>query len=332
MKIREIAMMTAAFLMAAAMGSAAFAADSDAVIGTQDLTDPMAVSKAEDYFTKEMGDGVQIMRFDAGRDINTALQSGSIDFGGGYGICPTVVGLTSGIDMKVIYVDGLVRGTEGLVVREGSGIEKAEDLKGKKIAVTLASSGHYALLCALQDAGLTADDVELVDMDPKATFSAWQRGDIDVAYTWNPVLTNIVSQFDGKLLLTGGDLAEAGHQTINFCVVRSDYAEEHPDQVTAYIKAINDGVQEYRDDPDQAVASIADYLGLSKDDVAAYMSDEYPSAEEQVGDDVFGSDAAANAMYSVAQFLKEQGQIPDAKDLDFYKNAIDTSYIEAALK
>lgn len=298
-----------------------------AVIASQDLTDCTAVTKGAGYFNEEMGDGVDVSRMAAGRDMITAMKSGDANFAGPLGICPTIVGLTTGTDYKVIYVASLIRGTEGLVVRESTGFETVADLKGQKIGVTLASSGHYGMLCALEDAGLTTDDVEILDMAPDAIFAAWERGDIDVAYTWNPTLTNLANK-DGKVILTAADLAEAGHQTINFHIVNTEFAEAHPDVVAAYVRALKRGNEYYESDKEEAQKVVSEYLEMDLDVVEQQMSDIYPGLDRQLDDDVLGNDNAAKAMLQVAEFLQKAGQIDDAKDLDFYKAAIDTTFIE----
>ncbi|MBR0127077.1 MAG: ABC transporter substrate-binding protein [Firmicutes bacterium] len=298
-----------------------------AVIASQDLTDCTAVTKGAGYFNEEMGDGVDVSRMAAGRDMITAMKSGDANFAGPLGICPTIVGLTTGTDYKVIYVASLIRGTEGLVVRESTGFETVADLKGQKIGVTLASSGHYGMLCALEDAGLTTDDVEILDMAPDAIFAAWERGDIDVAYTWNPTLTNLANK-DGKIILTAADLAKAGHQTINFHIVNTEFAEAHPDVVAAYVRALKRGNEYYESDKEDAQKVVSEYLEMDLDVVEQQMSDVYPGLDRQLDDDVLGNDNAAKAMLQVAEFLQKAGQIDDAKDLDFYKAAIDTTFIE----
>ena len=301
-----------------------------AVIATQDLTDCAAVAKGAGYFTEEMSDATDVSRMAAGRDMITAMKSGDAAFAGPLGICPTIVGLTSGTDYKVIYVASLIRGTEGLVVRESTGFETVADLKGQKIGVTLASSGHYGMLCALEDAGLTTDDVEILDMAPDAINSAWERGDIDVAYTWNPTLTNIANR-DGKVILTAADLAEADHQTINFHIVSTKFAEENPDAVVNYVRALAKANGLYESSKEEAQQIVSEYLEMDLDVVEQQMSDVYPGLDRQLDDDVLGNDNAAEAMYQVAKFLQDAGQIDDAKDVEFYKNAIDTQYIEQVL-
>ena len=325
---KKMTLALAGAAMAAALCAGCVMADESvhAVIATQDTIGGSIVSKAEDYFTDTMGDGVEVKKFDAGRDINTALMSGSADFGN-FGIVPTAVGLTSGNDFKVIYIECLIRNSEALVVREGSGIESIEDLAGQKVAVTMASSGHYGLMCALEDAGMTVDDITLVDMDPASTYAAWERGDIDAAYTWNPTLLRMASN-GGKVIVTAGDLAEKGHQTINFHVVRTAFAEEHPETVAAYVKALGMGIALYNEDEEKALGIMAEYLEMTTDQVKELMTDDYVLIHDQA--EAFGEDTVAQNILQVAEFLKDAGQIQDAKDLDFFKAAIDTSFVEAA--
>lgn len=325
---KKMTLALAGAAMAAALCAGCVMADESvhAVIATQDTIGGSIVSKAEDYFTDTMGDGVEVKKFDAGRDINTALMSGSADFGN-FGIVPTAVGLTSGNDFKVIYIECLIRNSEALVVREGSGIESIEDLAGQKVAVTMASSGHYGLMCALEDAGMSVDDITLVDMDPASTYAAWERGDIDAAYTWNPTLLRMASN-GGKVIVTAGDLAEKGHQTINFHVVRTAFAEEHPETVAAYVKALGMGIALYNEDEEKALGIMAEYLEMTTDQVKELMTDDYVLIHDQA--EAFGEDTVAQNILQVAEFLKDAGQIQDAKDLDFFKAAIDTSFVEAA--
>ena len=52
-------------------------------IGTQQMPNDEGIAKAMNYFQEEMGDSVsvEIVEFSSGKDVNTALAAGSIDFG-----------------------------------------------------------------------------------------------------------------------------------------------------------------------------------------------------------------------------------------------------------
>jgi taurine transport system substrate-binding protein len=53
-------------------------------------------------------------------------------------------------------VSAQINAAEALVVRNGSGIDKPEDLIGKTIATPFVSTSHYSLLGALKHWGLDA--------------------------------------------------------------------------------------------------------------------------------------------------------------------------------
>ncbi len=85
------------------------------------------------------------------------------------------------------------------------------------------------MLAALQDAGLDADDVNIIDAQPDAIYAAWQTGDIDAAYVWNPNLAKLIDE-GGTVLVTSAELAAAGKTTYDLAVVTNDFAEEYPER------------------------------------------------------------------------------------------------------
>ena len=107
---------------------------------------------------------------------------------------------------------------EALVARNGSGVNTIADLKGKRIGTPFASTAHYSLLAALAQNGLSPNDVQLVDLQPQAILAAWERGDIDAAYTWLPTLDEL--RKTGKDLITSRQLAKDGKPTLDLGVVR----------------------------------------------------------------------------------------------------------------
>ena len=118
---------------------------------------------------------------------------------------------------------------------------------------------------------------------------------------------------------------------MNFHVVRTEFAEQYPELVKQYCSVLADAAALYESDPDKAYEIVGAYHELSVDETKEQMSDEYVTLENQLSDEAFGNDTIAKNILEVAEFMKEQGEIEDAKDLEFFKNAIDTSYIEALL-
>src|SRR3954471_621137 len=85
------------------------------------------------------------------------LNAGSIDFGSTAGAA-ALVGKINGNPIKSIYVYSRPEWT-ALVTRKDSGINKVEDLKGKRIAVTRGTDPHIFLVRALLAEKLTDKDI-----------------------------------------------------------------------------------------------------------------------------------------------------------------------------
>ena len=172
-------------------------------------------------------------KFDSGADVNTAFIAKELDFGA-LGSSPVARGLSAPLNIpyKVAFVLDVAGDNEALVARNGSGINTIAELKGKRIGTPFASTAHYSLLAALAQNGLSANDVQLVDLQPQAILAAWDRGDIDAAYTWLPTLDQL--RKNGKDLITSRQLAKDGKPTLDLAAVSDEFATAHPEVVDTW--------------------------------------------------------------------------------------------------
>lgn len=303
-------------------------------IGTQQMPNDEGIAKAKKYFEEEMGVEINLVEFDSGKDVNNALASGIIDFGL-LGSSPATLGIANGADVELIWIHEVLGKVESLAVRNESNIASIKDLIGKKIATPFASTAHYSLLNALKLNGISEKDVELLDMQPADIYAAWQRGDIDAAYVWEPTLANLLS--DGKILLSSADMAEKGILTSNVEVVRKEFSEKYPDLVTKYVKALNKGVNLYKENQDEAVKTISDALQISQDEALSQMQGSiWLSAQEQLDPKYFGTSETkgdlVKSLKDTAQFLFEQKSITSVPEDSVFDKAVNPKYIEDAIK
>ena len=176
---------------------------------------------------------IKWIKFDSGADVNTAFIAKELDFGA-LGSSPVARGLSAPLNIpyKVAFVLDVAGDNEALVARNGSGINTIADLKGKRVGTPFASTAHYSLLAALAQNGLSPNDVQLVDLQPQAILAAWERGDIDAAYTWLPTLDEL--RKTGKDLITSRQLAKDGKPTLDLGVVSDEFAAAHPEVVDTW--------------------------------------------------------------------------------------------------
>ena len=297
-------------------------------IGTMNLVNGDLIARKEKLYEDTLGVNVNIVTFASGKDVNTALASGSIDVSE-LGTSPAALGISSGLQYTVVGIGDIIGSAESLVVKKDAGIQSVNDLAGKKIATPFASTAHYSLLNALSLAGVNASDVELLDMEADDIWAAWQRGDIDGAYIWYPVQDELLK--DGGVVITGSDkLAEQGIVTGDLVVARNDFAKDHPELVTKFLQALLQANDIYFNQPETAYADVASVLGISQQDAKSQASQfTWLNAEQQLSEEYLG-DGMAKTLKDTADFLVEQKSIASAPDLQTFQNAIDTSYLEKA--
>ncbi|EME19872.1 taurine ABC transporter substrate-binding protein [Rhodococcus triatomae] len=274
-------------------------------------------------------------KFDSGADVNTAFVAGELDFGA-LGSSPVARGLSDplSIDYEVAWILDVAGDNEALVARNGTGITTVEDLRGRKVGTAFASTAHYSVLAALDRVGLSATDVQLIDLQPQASLAAWQRGDIDAVYTWLPTLDEV--RKDGTTLVTSRELAAAGKPTLDLAVVARGFAADHPDVVTVWRQAQARALTTIAEDPGAAAKAVAAEAGITPAEAEAQLGQAvFLRPEDVTSAQWLGTDgkpgALANNLQSAAQFLAEQKQIPSAPALaDFQDGLYVTGLPDAA--
>jgi len=264
--------------------------------------------------------------FDSGGSVIEAVAADSIDIGLA-GSSPVSRGLSNGIAFQVPWIFDVIGEAEALVVKDE--ISSVADLKGKKIAAPLASTTHYSLLAAIQEAGLSPGDVDIIDAEPDDIYAAWTRGDIDGAYVWNPNLARIVDE-GGKIILTSAEMAEKGKTTYDLAIVADDFASKYPDAVTEWVRQQDRAVALLNDDPQAAAEAIAAELNLTAEEVLPQIKGLiYLPASEQAGPDYLGGKLAQD-LFETAKFNQEVGEISEVKPEADYAKAVVPTFAEQA--
>ena len=285
---------------------------SDLTIGYITGIDPTKLAQAEGRYEQAMGEKIDWRRFDSGPAVVAALASGDLQIGN-LGSSPLAAATSRNVPLVTFIVTAQIKGSEALVVRNGSGIDKPEDLIGKTIATPFVSTSHYSLLGALKHWNLTPQQVKVVNLSPAQITAAWKRGDIDGAFTWSPALGEI--RKTGKILTDAGQVSEWGAPTFEVWVARKDFAEQHPEALKAFTRVSLEAIADYNAhqadwtaDSEQ-VKKIAALTGANAADIPELLQGaHFPSAAEQKTPALLGGGTAKD-LAQTALFLKEQGKI-----------------------
>ncbi|HRD75043.1 MAG TPA: taurine ABC transporter substrate-binding protein [Hyphomicrobiaceae bacterium] len=284
----------------------------------QDMIIPYRVLMAAGEIEKKTGYKISWKMFGGGGDVIKAMASGEVPIGE-VGSSPATAAASQGIDIQVIWILDDIGNAEQLVASKKSGVTTLAGLKGKKVATPFVSTAHYQLLFALKDAGVNAKEVNILNMRPPEIAAAWERGDIDATFIWDPVLGNIKK--GGTVLISAGEIAKKGAPTFDALIVNRAWAAQHKEFVTTLVKMIAAKDAEFRANKAKwvagsaEVAAIAKIVGAKPENVPAVLNDYiFPTAEVQASKAWLGGGAeggVARAMLDTARFLKEQGRITD---------------------
>ena len=299
-------------LLAAASLAAAslFAQAADVTVAYQTTVDPAKDAQADGAYAKATTAKIDWRKFDNGADIIAAIASGDVQIGY-LGSSPLTAAITRKVPVETFLIATQIGAAEALVARDGSGIKTPQDLIGKKIAVPFVSTGHYSLLAALKHWNIDPSKVTVLNLAPPAIIAAWKRGDIDATYVWDPALGD--AKENGKVLITSGELAKFGAPTFDAWIVRKDFAEKHPEIVTAFAKVTLDAYADYRKDPKAWLANqsnvdkLVKLSGAKASDIPLLLQGNvFPLAADQV---ITLGAPTTKAITDTAAFLKEQGKV-----------------------
>ena len=229
----------AAMTLGAGLGLVPAHAETTVVVGYQQIVGPFIAAIADgrlDAAAKEAGYKIDWRQFSSGGDISTALASGNVPVGviGSTGIAAAA---TRGVEFELFWILDNIGKSEALVARNGSGIEKPEDLAGKNVAVPFVSTSHFHLLVGMDQVWkIDPRGVNILNMKPPQILAAWQRGDIDAAYVWPPVLTELMKE--GTVIADSEQIGAASVPTFDGLVADKKFAAENPDFMAAFTKAL----------------------------------------------------------------------------------------------
>ncbi|OCC02181.1 taurine ABC transporter substrate-binding protein [Labrys sp. WJW] len=330
--------MAGAVTVAAGLFSAAFAhAETNLVVGYQQIVGPFVTAIADGRFdaaAKEAGYKIDWRQFSSAGDITTALASGDVPIGV-IGSTGTAAAATRGVDLQLFWILDNIGKSEALVAREGSGITKPEDLKGKKVAVPFVSTSHFHLLVGMKQVWkIDPREVNILNLKPPQIVAAWQRGDIDAAYVWPPALSEILKS--GKVIADSEGIGAASVPTFDGLVVAKGWAEENPKLMAAFTKVLAQAYADYNANKAAWTADSPQVRGIVKliggdgpSTVEALKLLSFPNAAEQTSDSWLGG-GAVRALNASAKFLVEQKQI--SKSLDDYAPYVNASFAQSAAK
>ncbi len=253
----------------------------------------------EKGFFKDEGLDVQTKSFSAPGDGLTPLIAGNLD-----AHLTTADSVITVLDkapgqLKVVYLTDTSAGADAILARKD--IADIKGMKGKKVAATLGQCNQLLLEKALEKAGLSDKDIDLVNMNPDDAGAAFAAGKVDVAVTWEPWITKIAGEKKGHVIFSS---KETPNLILDVLAISTKTVKTKSAETKAFLKALNRGYEFVQKSPDAAAAIAAKALEQKPDEVKAMLPKVNLYSGKKNLEVLAGPAAKASAQ--VAQFFKDK--------------------------
>ncbi|MBF5005123.1 ABC transporter substrate-binding protein [Diaphorobacter caeni] len=205
---------------------------------------------------KNHGIEASTLQFTSGRLAFDAAVAGKAQFATS---TDSVVGLAGANGVRSYIVAEFTRLSSGMVVvaRTDRGISTPAQLKGKRIATTLGSSGHYFLSRYLSLYGLALKDVTVVNLRGPDAVTAITQGGID-AFAWGwDAGQQAIEQSAGKVVQLPAQGLERVFVSHYVLTANEEVVQKSPKVVEGAVRALLDAEAFYRARTDEAIALVA---------------------------------------------------------------------------
>jgi sulfonate transport system substrate-binding protein len=200
---------------------------------------PLYVAKEKGWLQEKFlrqGAIVKWSSFLAGPPMNESFAFGEQDIGL-MGDAPAIIGKAAGIDTRIIGRTSSGPTALAVVVGKRSPIMSPKDLRGKKVATVKGSYAHHLLTIVLRNAGMTTDDIRFLDMSQDDIATALEKGDIDAAAVWEPLITRLSGQGTARVLVDGTGLKKG----ILVIVATKAFVDRNPVLVRKFLEVYEGG-------------------------------------------------------------------------------------------
>lgn len=146
---------------------------------------------------------------------------------------PTEVDALKEFDPKIVFQADWSRGGDAIVVRRG--INNANDLRGKKIAVAYGTPSHTFLIWMLNAADISYNEIDVVQTGSAVDAAAmFKSGNVDAAVVWSPDDEDCVAAIQGAKILK--NTKEASHIIADVFYAKSSFIDSHREQLKGLIE------------------------------------------------------------------------------------------------
>lgn len=252
---------------------------------------------------EEQGKDVEWVQSAGSNKANEALRSGAIDVGSTAGSA-ALLARSNGSPIQVIDLYSQPEWS-ALVTRTDTGISSVKDLAGKKVAVTKGTDPYFFLLQALEEAGVSPDEVTIEQLQHADGRTALNQGTVDAWSGLDPIMASAEIEDGNTLFYRNVDF-----NTYGFLNATEEFIESDPEAAQAIVD-----VYEYARDwalanEEEAVQILADGSGIELETAQVVWDRTYLDIDNVPGDKQLA------VLEKVGPYLVESGDVASQGEVD----------------
>lgn len=213
------------------------------------------VAEDQGYFS-ERGVDIELSSFNADSDVNAALAANRLDMAN-VGAQAALQFIEQGVDVSIVLM--LDSATTADAILSSGGAESVEDLAGQTVAFERGATSEILLAEALDEAGMSFDDIEVVEASADQVAPMLLADRVDAGVTYEPYISEATGSDD--TIATVATASEYPGLITDVLVVRNEVLDERPDEVSEVLAAWDDAVAFTEQDPDTGREIIATGVG-----------------------------------------------------------------------
>ena len=173
-----------------------------------------------------------------------------------------------------------------LVARRSAGIETLADLRGKRVMLPRNTSAHYYLVAMLRTAGLTEEDVEVVNLLPAQgdqtgmdqMSDALARGDVDAISIWEPEPEDAIHRLGDDAIVFQD--RSVYREVFNLHARATDLADPSKRRsIVAFVRAVAEASAALKADPEPYWPHVSSVTGFTTEEISwGWPEMEFPVA------------------------------------------------------
>lgn len=249
---------------------------------------PLYVALEKGYF-QEVGLRPSYSKFTDGQSVATVIGSDQADIVAGSGGAGNFTAINRGIEFRIVSSLAMTPATghlSGLMVRkdllDNGQVKTVADLKRRKLALfgRTGAPGYNAALI-LHEAGLTFEDLDVLNLSWPDSVLALHNGAVEAAYLPAPFTTEIIRQGTGGMIAWPNEIGRSASATL----YSHKFIAERPDAAKAAMVALVRGARAVQQNPksDENLAIYNKYIQLPGETMRAM---DMPDFERDLTPDV----------------------------------------------